>query len=321
MNRTNLILAVLVPLLYLCCATVAKPGTVMVPEIDGAWWRVAGNPDLGDYTTAGQQPVDFAVWQAHDGTWQLSSCIRKTNCGGNTRLFHRWQGRNLTDTDWKPMGIAMEADTTLGEQKGGLQAPHVIKVADTYYMFYGDWQRICLAKSADGKNFTRVLNESGQPDLFTGPWENMRDPMVLPHNGKYYCYYMGHLNGEKQIGAIFARVSTDLKTWSPPPIVAYGGRAGNYRWSAECPHVIYRPEEKLFYLFRTQRYGPNNITSIYASPDPLDFGINDDKYFVTTLPVAAPEIIQYKDQYYIAALLPNIKGIRIAKLKWTPIEE
>jgi hypothetical protein len=53
----------------------------------------------------------------------------------------------------------------------------------------------------------------------------------------------------------------------------------------------------------------------------LDFGINDNKYFLCTVPVAAPEIIKHKDQHYIAALLPNIQGIRIAKLKWTPIEE
>ena len=48
----------------------------------------------------------------------------------------------------------------------------------------------------------------------------------------------------------------------------------------------------------------------------MDFGINNDKYLVCSLPVAAPEIVLYEEQYYIAALLPNLKGIRIAKLKW-----
>ena len=48
------------------------------------------------------------------------------------------------------------------------------------------------------------------------------------------------------------------------------------------------------------------------------FGINqDDRYFVCTLPVAAPEIIHYKDRYYIAALNEGaLDGIRIAKLAW-----
>ncbi|MHC4735132.1 MAG: hypothetical protein ACYTDW_11845, partial [Planctomycetota bacterium] len=143
---------------------------VLRPQIKGPWWQVAGNPDLGEFTSPRQQPVDFAIWQAKDGTWQLFSCIRNTKCGGNTRLFYCWEAKNLTDKNWKPMGIAMQADVTLGEQKGGLQAPHVIKVGNVYYMFYGDWIRICLAKSDDGKIFTRVLNENRQPDLFSGPY-------------------------------------------------------------------------------------------------------------------------------------------------------
>ena len=109
------------------------------PVIDGPWWQVAGDPDLGEYTSPKQQPVDFGVWQASDGTWQLWSCIRHTQCGGNTRLFYRWEGKKITDPGWNPMGIAMEADTSLGEAKGGLQAPHVIKLKGRYRMFYGDW--------------------------------------------------------------------------------------------------------------------------------------------------------------------------------------
>jgi hypothetical protein len=48
------------------------------------------------------------------------------------------------------------------------------------------------------------------------------------------------------------------------------------------------------------------------------FGINqDDRYFLCTLPVAAPEIVLYKGDYYIAALNEGaLDGIRIAKLKW-----
>ena len=31
------------------------------PVIDGPWWQVAGDPDLGEYTREKQQPVDFGV--------------------------------------------------------------------------------------------------------------------------------------------------------------------------------------------------------------------------------------------------------------------
>jgi len=105
--------------------------SVPVPQIDGPWWQVAGNPMDHKYATAKQEPVDFAVWQAADGTWQLWSCIRGTTAGGQggkTRFFYRWEGKHLTDPNWSPMGIAMEADPSLGETAGGLQAPHVVKV-------------------------------------------------------------------------------------------------------------------------------------------------------------------------------------------------
>jgi hypothetical protein len=55
-----------------------------MPRIAGDWWTVAGNPDLGDLTSPKQQPVDFSIWQAADGTWQLWSCIRNTRIPGAT---------------------------------------------------------------------------------------------------------------------------------------------------------------------------------------------------------------------------------------------
>lgn len=298
---------------------------ILNPQIDGDWWQVAGDPDLGAYTSPKQQPVDFGVWQAADGTWQLWSCIRHTECGGRTRLFYRWQGQNLTDQHWEPMGIAMQADTFLGEQSGGLQAPHVIKLGDTYNMLYGDWQRICLAQSRDGKHFTRVLNEEGQPDLFAlpDPYISARDPMTLKIGNLFYCYYMGHTPKKTSTtfnSVIYCRTSADLRFWSEPVLVSAGGwPADKSNWwggDAECPFVV--EKNGLFYLFRNQLYGENNLNTQYASPNPLAFGVDDDRYLIGTLAVAAPEIILHKDQYYIAALLPSLKGIRIAKLKWQP---
>ena len=288
------------------------------PTIDGPWWQVAGDPDLGPYTSPKQQPVDFAIWQAADGTWQIWSCIRHTKCGGHTRLFYRWEGGKLTDEDWKPMGIAMEADLSLGEAKGGLQAPHVFRHEGVFYMVYGDWNRICLAKSADGKTFTRVLNADGQPDLFSGPYPQTRDPMVLKAGELFYCYYMGHKKGAEHESAVFCRTSRDLKTWSEPRIVSAGGVAATqcnwYGGDAECPFVVQK--DGLFYLFRNQLYGKPSLNTQYASPDPLNFGVGNDDFRIGTLPVAAPEIVLHEGQYYIAALEPSLKGIRVARLKW-----
>ena len=294
------------------------------PVIEGEWWSVAGNPDLGEYTSPKQEPVDFGMWQAADGTWQLWSCIRHTKCGGHTRLFYRWEGRNLTDTDWEPMGIAMEADTSLGETKGGLQAPYVFREDGTYWMFYGDWKRICLARSEDGKKFTRVLGEDGEPDLFSGPFPQSRDAMVMRDHGLYYCYYTGHLPSDadaEHLCAVFCRVSDDMRHWSEPLKVCAGGWPSGMTWyggHCECPFVAKRDDH--YVLFRNQKYGPDNHNTQYASANPLYFGIDTNRYMIGTLPGAAPEVFEHEGQWYIAGLKPNLEGIRIARLKWEPTE-
>jgi hypothetical protein len=298
--------------------TTALPAAdpVLVPQIDGEWWTVAGDPDLGKFTTPRQQPVDFAIWQAADGTWQIWSCIRATACGGKTRLFYRWQGAELTDRDWAPMGIAMMADPAFGETPGGLQAPYVIKVGREYYMFYGDWENICMAKGVDGKTFARQLMPNGKSGMFTeGAGNNTRDVMVLRVGKLWHAYYTAFPNGQ---GADYVRTSKDLRNWSTSRKVAFGGSAGTSRTSAECPFVYYHKPSGYYYLFRTQRYGLKAQTSVYRSKNPVNFGVEKDDYLVCTLPVAAPEIVEHAGNLYIAALLPSLKGIRIARLQFVP---
>lgn len=289
-----------------------------VPQVAGEWWPIAGNPDLGEYTTEDQEPVDFAIWQAADGTWQLWSCIRNTACGGHTRLFYRWEGRQLAETNWTPKGIAMTADTALGETAGGLQAPFVFQEGGRYYMVYGDWERICLATSEDGKVFDRQLNSRGQPDLFQGPYENTRDPMIMKICDVFYCYYTGHKRGSAYESAIFCRTSADLEHWSEPMMVAAGGTPATlgawYGADAECPFVVHK--DGLFYLFRNQFYGQGNLNTQYASANPMDFGVGSDRCRIGTLPVAAPEVILSDGHWYVAGLKPGLDGVRIARLDW-----
>ena len=307
-------------LLLFNCSQKPQDYKKVKPVIDGTWWQVAGNPDLGNLTSKEQQPVDFGIWQAVDGTWQIWSCIRKTRETGKTRLFHHWEGQKLLHRNWEPKGIAMRADTTLGEHPGGMQAPYVIKNKGKYLMFYGDWNRICLAISVDGKKFQRVLHH-GSPALFGDPEEiNTRDAMVLSRNNKWYCYYTAHPNMD---GRVYVRTSENLGDWSKSKVVSYGGQAGKGKlWLAECPHVVEHAPGK-YYLFRTQSYGSSNYpakTSVYFSEDLLNFGIDDDSGFVGTMEVAAPQIFQFENQWYIAALMPELNGIRIARLTWEEIK-
>ncbi len=292
----------------------AADGSV-APEIDGEWWQVASNPDLGELTSPSQQPVDFAIWRAADGLWQIWSCIRNTKSAGNTRLFYRWEGDRITDRNWRPMGIAMEADTNFGEAPGGLQAPFVLQVGTQYTMFYGDWEHICRATSVDGKTFARRRSKNGKSGMFSNqpPTGNTRDPMVIAVGGQYHCYTTSNPGGK---GAVYCRISRDLKTWNQERIVAAGGVAGDTAYSAECPFVYFHKPSRKYVLFRTQRYGKDALTHVYCSPDPADFGINNDRYLMRTLPLAACELVEQEGQTYVAALLPSLKGIQIARLRW-----
>lgn len=287
----------------------------LVPGIEGDFWTIAGNPDLGALTAPAQQPVDFAIWQAADGMWQLWSCIRATRAKGNTRLFYRWQARRLTDTAWTPMGIAWLADANAGETEGGVQAPFVLKVGARYYLFYGDWEHICLATSADGKAFARRLTAGGASGMFSvAPRANTRDPMVLSHRGRFYCYTSANPQGH---GGVYCAVSTDLRQWSTPTLVCAGGEAGTGPFSAECPFVYDHGDSGTFYLFRTQRYGHDAETRVYASSDPLDFGVGNDRCLVATLPVAAPELVTHRGRLFLACLRPELDGIRIARFRFS----
>jgi len=213
------------------------------------------------------------------------------------------------------MGVAMRADTKAGELEGGLQAPFVFRDGRRFVMFYGGWNDICWATSDDGKTFWRSVTASGKATLFGAPSWNTRDPMVIRIGDQWRCYYTAHPDNK---GVVLCRSSRDLKNWIDVRLVAKGGQAGDGPYSSECPFVV-ELEPGQFYLFRNQVYGKGAKCSVYFSRDPFDFGVDHDEgHFVCTLPVAAPEIIKHDGQYYIAGLLPSLKGIQIAKLAWEP---
>lgn len=285
---------------------------VASPALEGAPIFIAGNPDLGEFTSDKQQPVDFSVWQAADGTWQLWSCIRNTKQEGKNRLFHRWEGKSLTTPDWTPKGIAMQAKPELGEPKGGLQAPYTFKHDGKYHMLYGDWLNICLATSDDGKTFERVLKDGKTSQFTQGTATHIRDPMAINIEGVWHVYYTG--NPDRK-GKVFCQTTRDFNIWGKPITVSSGGISGDGRTAAECPHVV--KHDGIYYLFRTEKYGKDSKTHVYASSDPLQFGIDNDKdYYVTTLPIAAPEYVLHAGKEYIVSTKRELNGIQVHALKW-----
>jgi len=284
---------------------------VLIPRITSDWWTIAGNPDLGAYSTDHQQPMDFGIWQATDGTWQLGACVRGTACGGHGRLLYRWESTSLEHTNWQPQGIILEADTSVGETLGGLQAPFVIRNGEEFVMVYGDWVNICIATSQDGKGFSRRLQSNGQAAQFgEGATANTRDPMLFSHAGTYYAYYTGVVD---EIGAIYCRTSNDLENWSDSTVVSRGGAGGFGPSDAECAFVCYKLATDAYYLFRWHSDG---LTSVYQSDDPLDFGVDSDIKRVGTLPVEVARVITTGGNSYISSLLSDYSGIQLARMQW-----
>jgi hypothetical protein len=118
-------------------------------------------------------------------------------------------------------------------------------------------------------------------------------------------------------GADYARTSADLVTWSQPAVVARGGAAGTHPSAAESPFVVQPQPGGDFFLFRTQRYGADAQTTVYRSPNPFDFGVDNDQYLIGALPIAAPEIVRDVDgRWFIAALRSDLQGIQMAELYW-----
>src|SRR5690606_28057928 len=112
----------------------------------------------------------------------------------------------------------------------GLQAPYVFREGNTWEMFYGDWNSICLAQSHDGKLFNRIIqdNQERVTALFTeGAGTNTRDAMVIKEGDTYYCYYTGGIGftsdtAHRKTGAVYCRTSRDKKHWSASIVVSKG---------------------------------------------------------------------------------------------------
>jgi len=289
---------------------------VLLPKIVGDWWTIGRNPDIGALTGERQVAANCAIWQAADGSWQLWSHLVGTKSPGNTRLLHRWQGEKLTDTNWQPMGIAMQADPGFGETLGGLMSPFVLKQQGEYLMVYGDFQHICLARSRDGKTFARQLNSDGMAGMFTEPDGGRAiDPMLLPIGDTYYLYYVVAAEGQT---AVYCRTSTDLRSWSESTKVSSGGEPCSGGGAAAGPFVYSIPGDDAYYLFRTHSsLGPSEyMTSVYRSTDPLDFGVDSDEKLVTRLPTEVVRIFEHDGDYYILSLMSGMQGYKMARLEW-----
>ena len=285
-----------------------------IPVIGEERWRICGVPDLGEFANPvpnKQDVVDHHIYLAPDGSWRLWAAIRNAGIG---HLIYGWKSSSLETSDWQPDGIKIRAMEKYGEHRAGQEeelvcAPYFVNHDGRWHCLYNSIHGIHMMASQNGVDFERVLDRDGKSFLYAGG----RDPMVLGWNDMFLAYScVTTVSGDGWLKAfVIVRRSKNLMEWSDFTIVSEGGICGNGAVSAESPFVVHRGN--WFYLFRSSSTDFN--TYVYRSDNPFHFGINDDSKLIATLPIKAPEIIEYKGTSYITDLA-DFRGIKMARLNW-----
>ena len=266
--------------------------SIWVPQLIGEAWQIGkDSPDVSPYT--GGSACDYTIFRATDGTWQCIACIRGTSWSGRTRLFYRWEGASMDQSDWEPKGIFYKATPGIGLQttNDSVQAPHMVETEDRFLMFYnsGMGGAYCMT-SEDGKEFEHLKGEAGAENLF----KMGRDVCVYEEDGTWHAYYC---NNEMT----YRSASAPEGPWSEESVLrSYG--------NPESPFVL--KYKGLYYLWQQS----NVIIS-----DRLDSF--EDIAIARACRGWAPEIIiDEKGNYYATSYRNGIWAQRLEWVKKNPAE-
>ena len=284
----------------------------MIPRLAGPWIQLVGRPQLSEWGSPDVEPVDFTMFQADNGRWQLISCIRKTTHPGGGRLLFRWSSDELTGGDWREDGIFLSSKPEWNHREGTVQAPFYSNQNGRHYLFYNS-RGAHLMTSDDGIRFEPVGSKAVFP--------MGRDVCLLDdrdHSKQWIAYYTSPesgINPETNDHTIRARTAPELEgPWSEsaveiPPITP---PPSGYKFVyAESPLVIkrgafyYRFEQ--LYVFRsTDPFKWNDIPVTNLAPrDPLKR--------------LAPEIATHDGRDYLLAYQwrgRDPRGIYVVPLEW-----
>jgi hypothetical protein len=295
----------------------AMPPLPPVPVLAAPWIRIAAPPELERWAKPGVQPVDFTIFPAADGVWQLIACVRGTAQPGGNRLLYRWESPSLTAADWRPMGIFAEADPAFGHQPGLLQAPFCVIAGGQWHLFCNSAGAHCLT-SRDGRTFSWAANAAGSRTFFPMG----RDVMILDHrdrDGLWYAFYTEYrpeLDARRKHHTVSYRTARTLDgAWServdygvltPLPPVGDG-----YPFcEAESPFVLRRGD----WYYRWEQM------DVFISRSLIDWSAASRHELVPggRRSFLAPEIISDGDARIIAAYSyePGYSGIYLAPLAW-----
>ena len=294
------------------CGLLGDSAKPLTPRLAGPWTKIAGRPPLEQWASPKAEPVDFTVFQADDGTWQLIACVRHTTHPGNSRLLYRWSSQELISPDWKPEGIFLSSRPDWNHREGHLQAPFYVKDGGTHHLLYNS-NGAHLLTSTDGLAW--------EPCGTKAVFPMGRDVCILDdraQSGKWIAYYTSPepgINPATRDHTIRARARASLTgTWEetateiPPLMPPPPGYLFVY---AESPFVLRRGDH--YYRFE-QMY-------VFRSKDPLQW---EGPPIVCLTPddpikLLAPEIVTQDGRDYLLAYQwrgSDDRGIFIAPLVW-----
>jgi len=284
----------------------------LVPRIDGEWIKLVGRPSLEKWTSPEAEPVDFTVFRADDGRWQLISCIRKTAQSGANRLLYRWSSAELAREAWQPEGIFLSSKPEWDHAEGLVQAPFHVRDGDQHFLFYNS--RGCHGMtSSDGIAF--------EPLEKRAIFRMGRDVCLLDDretSGKWIAYYTSPepgINPATKNHTIRARTAAKLEgPWSDeaieiPPITP---PAKGYQFVyAESPLVVKRGD----YYYRFEQL------FVFRSDDPLKWEGPPIARLAPKDPLKrlAPEIVTHDGRDYLLAYQwrgKDPRGIYLVPLAW-----
>ena len=290
----------------------ARPAGPLTPRIDGPWIQLVGRPPLEQWASPQAEPVDFTIFQADNGRWQLISCTRGTMHPGGGRLLYRWSSPELLCEDWRPEGIFLSSKPEWNHGQGSVGAPCHVKDGDTHYLFYHS-RGAHLMTSTNGVDF--------QPFGTKAVFRMGRDVCLLDdreRSGKWIAYYTSPERGTNPAAGdhtIRARTAETLEgPWSKEAveILPLTPSPKGYKFVyAESPLVIKRGD--YYYRFE-QLY-------VYRSTDPLKWQGPPVACLAPKDPLKrlAPEIATCDGRDYLLAYQwrgKDPRGIYLAPLVW-----
>jgi len=280
-----------------------------------AWCIAARSPSDYEWDNGDKDEIcDFTIFQADDGTWQLIACVRKTTFPGFTRMLYQWETTNFFSTHWTEKGVLLTTEdgpAGINYAEGTLQAPHMVKDGDLYYMIYNS-ANAHLMVSTNGKDWAHQKNSDGGYTLFK--MNKGRDVMLMDNrkvDGLWYAVYCGKSDWKDQGGnAVYCHTASDiLGPWSDGEVIA---KRDHWR-DVESPFLMER--KGWYYLILQDEVLVQPAADKYFE---RPIFVDMDTYRASPRCGYAPEIISHPSgQDYIAAYRGRSEpGIEIRPLYW-----